>query len=188
MAWVPWLSATWVRAKPHRIGASRRSDRRKAPSWHVPLPVLSGPTLEAAFGRLPSFSGLAHELDVAAARRRRALVEAAEPEALVEGQRRRVARTRADAHPAPRGLRQRVRDERRSDAATEVRRRHEEPRDDHLVLAVLQPDDADQRVALPAQPDLLRSRLQPGERLAQRREVGVADQLGLDGVRGVLDR
>jgi hypothetical protein len=28
-----------------------------APSWHVPLPVLSGPTLEAASGRLPSRSG-----------------------------------------------------------------------------------------------------------------------------------
>ena len=73
--------------------------------------------MEAALGRLPSFSGLTQELDVAAARRRRALVEAAEPEPLVEGERRRIARAGADAHAAPRGLRQRVGDERRAHAA-----------------------------------------------------------------------
>src|SRR4029453_16232881 len=58
-------------------------------------------------------SGLADELDVAEIRGRRALVQPPEAEALVERQGGSVARARADPHPAPAGLRQRVLDERR---------------------------------------------------------------------------
>ena len=50
--------------RPHRSGRSRIESAppaartvEPAPSWHVPLPVLSGPTLEAALGRLPSRQG-----------------------------------------------------------------------------------------------------------------------------------
>ena len=54
-------------------------------------------------------------------------------------------------------------------------------------LLVLEADDPDQGVALLAQPELLLGRLERGERLVQRRKVRVADQLGLDRVRGALD-
>ena len=110
------------------IGSGEAASNRRLP----PLGPSNGPFMArtparpvgANFGsrlRAASIvSGVANELDVAAARRRRALVEPAEPEALVEGQRRRVARARADAHAAPAGPRQRVRDERRAHAAPEA--------------------------------------------------------------------
>jgi hypothetical protein len=52
---------------------------------------------------------------------------------------------------------------------------------------VLEADHADQGVALAAQPDLLLGGLQRRERLVQRRQVRIADELGLDRIRGALD-
>ena len=53
---------------------------------------------------------------------------------------------------------------------------------------MLEPDDAAQLAALLAQPQLLGRRLQPFEGLVQGRQLRVADELGLDRVRRVLDR
>src|SRR6476469_2062988 len=86
-------------------------------------------------------SGVADELAVALARGRRVGVQAAEAKALIEGQGRQVARAGPDAHAPAVGARQRLTHESRADAATEERRRDEQPRDDQLVGVMLAPDD-----------------------------------------------
>jgi hypothetical protein len=172
--------------RPHRFGRSRIESAppaawtvETAPSWHVPLPVLSGPTLEAASGRLPSIWGGSRALAAAAGVLgvRMGGSPIPTPASLA------ATTNRSATHPRFRaGLRL------GPDPAAQRRRCDEEARDeDFLVGDVLEADRADQFVALLAQPQLLPAPLQRRERLVRRRQLWVADQLRLDRVRGVLD-